>query len=165
MEKVFKVGEYDPGYNSMLGINYDRMEIFQSKGLQAHIMKQKHYKALKHIQDIPDIISFPDYIGVTGTGKGESIIYIKCYSDNIMLIVRLERLKMNLYVATMFDLPDKKLNRLIHSGKIRQAVDKSESLRYPLNVNDNDLDEPEKVPGAPEREPDMVDDSRPPEII
>lgn len=26
-------------------------------------------------------------------------------------------------------------------------------------------DEPEKAPGAPEREPDMVDDSRPPGII
>lgn len=25
------------------------------------------------------------------------------------------------------------------------------------------FDEPEKVPGAPETEPDMVDDSRPPE--
>ena len=27
------------------------------------------------------------------------------------------------------------------------------------------VDEPEKVPGAPETEPDMVDDSRPPDII
>ena len=29
----------------------------------------------------------------------------------------------------------------------------------------NTFDEPEKVPGAPEREPDMVDERRPPKSV
>jgi len=38
------------------------LEIFRSKGLPAHMVKRKHYKCLKYIDYIPDIIANPDYI-------------------------------------------------------------------------------------------------------
>lgn len=40
----------------------------------------------KYVEDIPEIISMPDYIGVSP--KNSSIQFVKCYSDNVLIAVR-----------------------------------------------------------------------------
>ena len=55
-EELIKVGKYNLEFNDILGINIDELEIFRSKGLPSHMVKRKHFKCLKYIDYIPDII-------------------------------------------------------------------------------------------------------------
>ena len=59
---LLKVGSFTDKYNRVLGTDMEHLDIFRSKGLPAHMVKRKHYKCLKYIDYIPDIISNPDYI-------------------------------------------------------------------------------------------------------
>lgn len=94
MEKRFRVGMYQPTFNEILGINLNALPVFQSKGLKTHLMKQQHYKALKYLERIPEIIRDPD------------------------------ALKNQLYVATMYDLPESSLQRYVHDGRLK-PIDKT----------------------------------------
>ena len=121
-DKNVKVGLYDPHFNRLLGISLDRIPIYRSKGLKTHMMKQKHYKAVDYIDRIPEIIYAPEYIGVRCSGKGLTIEYIKCFKDNIILCAKLNSDGKSLYVATMFDIPKKKIDRFVHSGRVSEVL-------------------------------------------
>ena len=101
-EELLKVGEYNSKFNDILGINIQKLEIYRSKGLPSHIVKRKHYKCLKYIDYIPDIISEPDYIGVNPNEQGTSIELIKRY------------------VSTMIDIQESKIERRLYSGRIKE---------------------------------------------
>lgn len=60
----------------------ENLGIYRSKGLPSHIVKRKHYRCLKYIDYIPDIILKPDYIGINPNEQGKSIELIKRYADN-----------------------------------------------------------------------------------
>ncbi len=150
MDKTFRIGEYDPSYNRLLGIDLDRMPVYQSKGLQSHLMKHRHYKAIKYLTAVPDIILSPDYIGSSVNNDILSIEYVKRFDDNIMIVIKLNADRKRLYLATMFELPDKKLDRFLHNGRLKKIIDKSDTELYDKDANNDDSDEPEKVPGAPD---------------
>lgn len=77
-ENILKVGKYNKKFNDILGLNIDELDIYRSKGLPTHMVKSKHFKALKYIDYIPDIIESPDYIGINPNENGtESIELIK----------------------------------------------------------------------------------------
>lgn len=126
-EDLLKVGEYNPKFNEILGINIDNLVIYRSKGLPSHILKRKHYKCLKYIDYIPDIISEPDYIGINPNEQGKSIELIKIYAENIMIGIKLDTSGEYMYVSTMIDVHDSKIERRLHSGRIKRfQIDSNE---------------------------------------
>ena len=124
---LLKVGKYNSKFNTLLGIDIKDLEIYRSKGLPSHMIKRKHFKCLKYIDYIPDILSKPDYIGINPNEKEVSIELIKKYGDNIMVGVKLDLDGEYLYVSTMHDIQESKLERRLHSGRIKEfTVDRLE---------------------------------------
>jgi len=120
-DNLLKVGDYNTKFNDILNLNIDTLEIYRSKGLPAHMLKSKHQKCLKYIDFIPDIIKEPDYIGVNPNENGtQSIELIKCYKDNIMIGIKLDSDNNYLYVSTMHDVQQKKIDRRLYSGRIKK---------------------------------------------
>lgn len=119
-EALIKVGEYNQKFNDVLGLNLETMEIYRSEGLRSHMIKRKHFKCLKYIDYIPDIISNPDYIGVNPNEEGSSIELIKKYADNVMIGIKIDSDEKYLYVSTMHDVQETKILRRLHSGRVKE---------------------------------------------
>ena len=76
---------------------------------------------MKYIDYIPDIIEHPDYIGVNPNENGtKSIELIKRYRDNVMIGIKLDSDNDYLYVSTMHDIQEKKIERRLFSGRIKE---------------------------------------------
>lgn len=126
-EDLLRVGSFTEKFNNVLGANMEPLDIFRSKGLPAHMVKRKHYKCLKYIDYIPDIIANPDYIGINPNESGGSIELVKRYEDNVLLGIKLDTDGQYLYVSTMYDVQESKVSRRLHSGRLKQfEVDKKE---------------------------------------
>ena len=119
-EELIKVGKYNLEFNDILGINIDELEIFRSKGLPSHMVKRKHFKCLKYIDYIPDIILDPDYIGINPNEPEVSIELVKRYTDNVMIGIKLDTDGNYLYVSTMHDVQESKIPRRLHSGRLKE---------------------------------------------
>ena len=118
-ENILKVGKYNTKFNDILGLKIDELDIYRSKGLPTHMVKSKHFKALKYIDYIPDSIESPDYIGVNPNEDGtESIELIKRYKDNILVEIKLDEENGYLYVSTMHNVQEGKINRRLYSGNL-----------------------------------------------
>ncbi len=117
---MIKVGRYNLRFNPILGIDINPMNIYRSKGLPSHIVKRKHYKCLKYIDDIPEIIANPDYIGINPNEQETSIELIKKYADNILIGIKLNSDGDYFYVSTMYDVQESKIKRRLHSGRIKE---------------------------------------------
>lgn len=122
-KNILKVGKYNTKFNDILGLDIAELDIYRSKGLPTHMIKSKHFKALKYIDYIPDIIESPDYIGINPNENGtESIELIRRYRDNILVGIKLDEENGYLYVSTMHDIQEGKINRRLHSGRIKEFV-------------------------------------------
>ncbi len=118
-EELVKVGKYNVDFNKILGIDIPELEIYRSDGLETHMKKRQHYKALKYIDNLSEIINSPDYIGVNPNEKGKSLELIKLYKDNVMIGIKYDEEKNYLYVSTMIDIQQNKIERRLHSGRIK----------------------------------------------
>lgn len=128
MKKEIEVGIYNKEFNRILNINLKQSKIVRSNGLIAHLIKRKHFVALKYIDSIPDIIKNPDYIGVNPCEKkNTSIELVKCFKDNILLGIKVDMTNDKLYISTMFDISDSKLKRRLNSKRLI-ALDKKEKI-------------------------------------
>lgn len=103
---------------SFLGIQQREIMIYRSKGLLAHLLKRKHYKAAKYLDCIPAIITSPDYAGAYD-GKIE---LVKVFKDNIFLSVKLDSSKKTYYVATIFDVSFSKIESYCKSGRLKKCA-------------------------------------------
>lgn len=122
-DEMIKVGKYNTDFNDILGLNLSELDIYRSKGLPTHMIKSRHYKALKYIDFIPDIIKSPDYIGVNpNEDSNKSIELIKKYKDNILIGIKLDEENGYFYVSTMHDVQEGKITRRLHSGRIKEFV-------------------------------------------
>ena len=120
-DKYIKVGKYSRIINDILGLDFDDMDIYRSSGLLTHLLKRKHYRALKYIDLIPDIISSPDYVGSSVKSCGDTTVeFVKCLKHNILLGVKLDSTNSCMYVATVYDLQESKLQRRLHSGRLQK---------------------------------------------
>ena len=120
-DNLLKVGKYNPQFNNILGIDIEELEIYRSKGLPAHMIKSGHGKCLKYIDYIPNIIEQPDYIGINPNENGtKSVELIKRYRDNVMIGIKLDSDNEYLYVSTMHDIQEKKIERRLFSGRIKK---------------------------------------------
>lgn len=117
-----KVGSYNPKFNEVLGIEITELDIYRSKGLPTHMLKSKHANCLKYIDYIPDIIKNPDYIGVNPNETTKSIELIKRYKDNVIIGIKLDQDNNYLYVSTMHDIQEAKIQRRLHSGRIKEFI-------------------------------------------
>ena len=104
----------------ILDIDIAELDIYRSTGLPAHMVKRKHFNCLKYIDDIPDILENPDYVGVNPNEKDKSIEFVKKYSKNVLLGVKLEKEGQYLYISTMYEVQESKLNRRLYSGRLKE---------------------------------------------
>jgi len=119
-DELLKVGNFADKFNVILGTDIEQLDIFRSKGLPAHMLKRKHYKCLKYIDYIPDIIANPDYIGINPNESGDSIELVKQYDDHVLLGIKLDMNGRYLYVSTMYDVQESKVSRRLHSGRLKK---------------------------------------------
>ncbi len=127
-DDLVPVGKYDTRNNDILGIQLNELMIYRSKGLPAHIIKRKHFNCLKYIDYIPEIIESPDYIGVNPNESGVSIELVKGYKDNVMIGIKLDVDGNYLYVSTMHDVQQSKVERRLHSGRLKKyQLDKTKT--------------------------------------
>lgn len=61
------------------------------------MVKRKHFNCLKYIDYLPEIIENPDYVGVNPNENDKSIEFIKKYSKNVLVGVKLEKM-VNIYM-------------------------------------------------------------------
>ena len=126
--ELLRVGKYNPRFNEILGLEIDELDIYRSKGLPAHMLKRRHFKCLKYIDYIPEIIENPDYIGVNPNEQVTSIELIKRYADNVMIGIKLDTDGNYLYVSTMHDIQESKISRRLYSGRLREfSIDSDEN--------------------------------------
>jgi len=126
-DKLIIVGEFYQELNDIMGSNIPLQKIYRSKGFPTHLISKKHFNCLKHIDNISDIIKNPDYIGVNPNEHGDTIELIKRFNKNILVGIKLSPDGSYLYVSTMHDIQESKLNRRLHSGRIRK-----------INIDEND---------------------------
>ena len=114
---LIPVGKYLSEFNLILNISLPCDTIYISSGLEIHISK-RHPDCLPYLDKISDIISHPDFIG-NNPQEPNSIELIKRYNDNIMIAVKLDTDKNYLFVASLFDISEGKLQRRLNSGRIK----------------------------------------------
>ncbi len=118
--ELLRVGKYNLRFNEILGLDINELDIYRSKGLPAHMLKRRHFKCLKYIDYIPEIIENPDYIGVNPNEQVTSIELVKRYDDNVMIGIKLDTDGNYLYVFTMHDIQESKISRRLYSGRLRE---------------------------------------------
>lgn len=116
-DKLFRVAQFNTDLNAVLNTSYEAFAIYQSKGLLSHLLKRKHYIAVKYIDDIPEILNKPDYIGI----YNGSLEFIKCYKDNIFISVKLDTKLNKHYIATAFDVKQGKIESYVRNGRLKKV--------------------------------------------
>lgn len=121
IDKMIVVGMYQEEFNKILNIELPIGAIYQSKGLPTHMVKRKHYKCLKYIDNISEIIENPDYIGIN-PNESNSIELIKKLKDNVLVGIKLDPDENYFYISTMHDVQESKIERRLHSGRLKKFI-------------------------------------------
>ena len=116
--EMTRVGEYVEEFNTITGQSLPCGPIYQDPGLIKHIQK-RHPDGLANLERIPEVISSPDYIG-RNPSEPDSIELVKRFDDNVMVCVKLDKHEKYLYVATVFDLKQIKLDKRINNGRLKK---------------------------------------------
>lgn len=122
-EKLILLGQLSSQVISLLKIPEQEIKIYRSKGLLAHLLKRKHYKAAKYLDYISDIIENPDYAGMS---DGQ-IELVKIFKDNIFLSIKLDVTKQIYYVATIFDVNQSKIDSYCKFGRLTKLDNQLDS--------------------------------------
>ena len=115
-EKLIFLTELNASLKTFLNIQNQTITVYRSKGLLAHLLKRKHYKAARYIDFLPEIITNPDYAGI----NNEQIELVKCFKDNIFLSIKLDKTKGIYYVSTIFDVNQAKIDYYCKSGRLKR---------------------------------------------
>lgn len=117
-DKMIFIAELPDSLRTFLQIQKDAIKIYRSKGLLAHLLKRKHYKAAKYLDYISEIITSPDYAGVFNS----QIELVKIFKDNIFLSIKLDTTKDIYYVSTVFDVSQSKIESYCKSGRLKVVL-------------------------------------------
>ena len=123
-DKMIFIAEIPDTLLTLLGLPEKQIKVFRSKGLLAHLLKRKHYKAAKYLDFIPEIIASPDYAGFF---DGQ-IELVKVFKDNIFVSIKVDESKQQYYVATLFDVSLSKIESYCKSGRLKKLDKTSISL-------------------------------------
>ena len=118
-DHLLPISKYHKEFNHYLPYNFDSFNIYQSKGLEKHILK-RHPDCMKYITLIPEIISSPDYIGVNPNENDMSFELVKCISENVQIGIKLDAKDNYLYVATLHTITNSKLKHGIQNGRLKK---------------------------------------------
>ncbi len=113
-EKLIEITTFSNKIAALLKLPIAERKVFRSKGLLAHLLKRKHYKAASYLDFLADIILAPDYAGF----NKDSIELVKCFKDNIFVSIKLDISKDVYYVSTMFDISSSKLENYCNSKRL-----------------------------------------------
>lgn len=115
--KLFVVGEYIQKFNVATGQQLPCGPIYQSYGLKSHILKH-HPEGISHLSHVPEIIAFPDYIG-KHPNEADSLELIKVLDRNIMVCIKLDHNDQYLFVASVYEITESKLQNRLASGRLK----------------------------------------------
>lgn len=116
-EALFEVGIYTEPFNRITGQALPCGPIMQSLGLHTHIRKH-HPDIVECMNLIPAIIEHPDFVG-HNPREPQSIELVKRLEKNLMVCVKLDCIKGHLYVASLYDITDSKLQSRVKSGRLK----------------------------------------------
>lgn len=85
---------------------------YQSEGFSKHIEK-RHLHCLPYMERIPKIITHPDYIGINPNETVISFELVKTFDDNVQIGIKLDSKNDYLYVATLHDITQSKLQMVV----------------------------------------------------
>lgn len=116
-----------------VGIYYDKLNevsgarlpvgsmIYRSSGLSIHMRNHGHGRYIQYIEKLEEILLSPDYIGVNPNEPANtSIELVKRYNDNILVGIKLDIENNYMYVSTMYGLQESKLQRRLHSERLKE---------------------------------------------
>jgi len=118
-DRLIEVGIYKDEFNVISNVNLPLLNIYRSIGLRRHMISRQHFSCLRYIDDIPNIIENPDYVGKS-KNDDNAIELVKKYDKNVLIGIKLSEDNGYLYVSTMYELQESKLNRRIYSGRIKE---------------------------------------------
>lgn len=116
---LFQVGQYVSKFNADTGQQLPCGPIYQSAGLAVHIQKHQPQNGPSLLQQIPAIISAPDYIG-KNPNEPNSIELVKNLGQHIMACIKLDSKGGYLYVASAYTISPAKLNNRLNSGRLKR---------------------------------------------
>ncbi|WP_311538060.1 PBECR2 nuclease fold domain-containing protein [uncultured Anaerococcus sp.] len=93
--------------------------IYSKEGLYKHISKRNHNDVIKYFSHLYNIINNPDYVGMNIRNSSPSFEYVKCYEDNVLVAVKLNKKKGFFYIASMYIITNSKLESRINSGRLK----------------------------------------------
>lgn len=93
--------------------------IYSKEGLYKHILKRNHNDVIKYFENLHNIVNNPDYVGMSNRNNSPSFEYVKCYDDNVLVAVRLNKKKGFFYIASMYIITNSKLESRIRSGRLK----------------------------------------------
>ncbi|MBQ9360319.1 MAG: hypothetical protein IJT96_04715 [Lachnospiraceae bacterium] len=128
-DKLIKIANFNTNLNSLLNLNFPKFDIYRSKGLLAHLINKKHFKAAKYIDYLPEIIMYPDYAGC----NDGNIELVKMFKDNIFISIKLDNIHKHYYVATMFEVKMGKIEAYVKTGRLKMVVIDSNPLTSDKN--------------------------------
>lgn len=115
---LFKVGEYIEAFNEMTEQELPCGPIFQSTGLLKHIQK-RHPGQEGNLEHVPEVLAHPDYVG-RNPNEPNSVEFVKILQANVMVCVKLDMNDGYFFVASVFEITTAKLERRIHSKRLRK---------------------------------------------
>ena len=112
------VGQYQSRYNDLAGEALPCGPIYQSDGLSLHVAKH-HPNDKDHLSEIPGIVAAPDYIG-HNPKEPDSVELVKRCEGNVMVCIKLDRKENYLYIASVYEITEAKLQNRLHSGRLKK---------------------------------------------
>ena len=118
--RLTEVGVFDERVNMILGTEVSSLPIRANiPGLKAHLYKKKHFNCIKYLEALSDLLEDPDYVGINPNEESVSFEYVKVIGENIQIAIKLEESGEYFYVASIYDIPEAKLQRRLHSGRLK----------------------------------------------
>ena len=117
--KLFPIAPFNKLINKHLDYEFDYDYIYQSSGLEKHILK-RHPECTDYLQHLPFIINYPDYIGINPNESGPSFELVKVFDKNIQIGIKLDVKDDYLYVATLHSITNGKLQHGLENGRLKK---------------------------------------------
>lgn len=115
--KSIKIGELTQDVINILNLNVNPRNIYMWSDRLNHCEKHKNdflseEEYINSLENIPNIIKQPDYVGVHSNNKG--IFYIKKLDSNCLVGITMD----SLLFRSMYPIKESKLNNYIKQGKV-----------------------------------------------
>ena len=118
-DNIFPVAPFNKLINKHLGYEFEYDFIYQSSGLEKHILK-RHPECSEYLQYLSFIINHPDYIGINPNEPGTSFELVKVFDKNIQIGIKLDVKEDYLYVATLHSITNGKLQHGLENGRLKR---------------------------------------------